>query len=445
MMNFPKDFIWGAATASYQIEGGGLEDGRGECIWHRFSHTPGKVYNGDTGDVACDHYHRYREDVALMAELGLDAYRFSIAWARVLPQGTGATNPAGLDFYDRLVDELLAADITPFVTLYHWDLPQALQDQGGWCNPDSAEWFVEYARLMSERLGDRVKHWTTFNEPFVSAFIGHWVGEHAPGIQDLPTALCAAHHHLLAHGAAMDVLRQQVPDGQAGIVLDVSPAEPATNSPNDQRAARLSDGYKQRWFLDPLFKGHYPADMVEAFGPALDEIDLDAVQAANVPLDFLGINYYTRTVVGWDANNPPLYGRPVKPAGQYTAMGWEVYPQGLTNILVRIQRDYAPPAVYITENGASFPDERHNGTVDDPARLAFLQDHIQAVGRALEQGVPLKGYFVWSLLDNFEWAYGYSKRFGIVYIDYETLERIPKASARWYQKFLQGEKQKQAQ
>ncbi|MCU0515079.1 MAG: family 1 glycosylhydrolase, partial [Anaerolineae bacterium] len=329
-MQFPADFVWGSATSSYQIEGGALTEGRGECIWHRFSHTPGHIAGDDTGDVACDHLHRYREDVALMASLGLQAYRFSIAWARVLPQGTGATNPAGLDFYDRLVDELLARQITPYVTLYHWDLPQALQERGGWENRDSVRWFADYADLMSRRLGDRVKHWITHNEPWVVAFLGNWLGIHAPGKKDLPTAFKVAHHLLLSHAAAMPVIRQNVPAAQAGITLDLVYFDPLTDSAADREAAWRSDGFKNRWFLDPTLKGQYPADMVALAGDVLAGIDLSEAAQMAVPMDFLGINYYTRNVIAHSDENAPLHSRTVElPDVPRTAFEWEIYPDGL--------------------------------------------------------------------------------------------------------------------
>ncbi|HLV33561.1 MAG TPA: GH1 family beta-glucosidase [Spirillospora sp.] len=439
-MDFPEHFLWGAATASYQIEGGGLQEGRGECIWHRFSHTPGKVLNGDTGDVACDHLHRYREDVALMAELGLDAYRFSISWPRVLPAGTGATNAAGLDFYDRLVDALLEVNIRPFVTLYHWDLPQALQDQGGWENPASVQWFADYTGLMAQRLGDRVKDWITINEPWVIAFLGNFTGEHAPGKQDLRAAYQVAHHLLLAHAAAIPVIRAAVPDARAGITLNVNYIDAATDSEADQQAARRQDGYVARWFLDPLYRGQYPQDMVDWLGDTLSGIDLAAVSAATVPTDFLGINYYTRNTVA-HADEGPFQTKMITHAGSlYTEMGWEVYPDGLRRLLIRLHEDYAPGAIYITENGAAFEDPPPaNGVIEDPLRVAYLEAHFEAASQAIAAGVPLKGYFVWSLLDNFEWAYGYSKRFGIIYVDYETQRRVLKRSALYLQRVIRGE------
>lgn len=437
-MAFPKDFLWGAATASYQIEGASRLDGRGECIWTRFSHTPGKVMNGDTGDVATDHYHRYPEDVALMRELGLDAYRFSISWPRVLPQGTGAINPAGLDFYDRLVDELLRSNITPWVTLYHWDLPQALQDRGGWLNSEIVGWFTDYTDLVTRRLADRVQNWITLNEPWVVAFVGYAFGEHAPGYTDLHAALKASHHLLLSHGASMQVIRQNVPDAKAGITLNLAWVEGASSNEEDLQAAQRHDGFLNRWFLDPVFKGEYPADMVSLYGPMLEDIDVTEVHQAAVPQDFLGINYYMRNVIKHNPDAPYLQtGHVLPPDSEYTKMNWEVYPDAFAQMLVRLHQDYAPPAIYITENGAAYPDEPTNSDlVEDPKRVAYLQGHIGAVEKAIGQGSPVKGYFVWSLLDNFEWAFGYDRRFGIIYVDFDTLKRTPKQSALWYRDFI---------
>ena len=442
-MSFPSDFIWGVATASYQIEGAVEGYGRGECIWHRFSHTPGKVANMDNGDVACDHYHRYPDDIRLMQSLGIRAYRFSISWPRVMPLGSGATNAAGLDFYDRLTDTIIEAGITPYVTLYHWDLPQALQDQGGWANDESVKWFTDYTDLMTRRLGDRIKSWITINEPWVVAFLGNWHGIHAPGIRDLPTAYRVAHNLLLAHGAAMPIIRQNVPDVQAGITLDLLDTYPASDSPGDQAAAYREDGFKNRWFLDAVFHGRYPQDIVSLMGETLDGIDLEAVSQAAVPMDFLGINYYTRGIFA-DSQNGPLLSESRSAnyaADHYTAMGWEIYPNGLERLLVRLHKEYQPPALFVTENGAAFDDPVPvDGVVDDANRVAYLKSHFEAAERAIVQGAPLRGYFVWSLLDNFEWAEGYEKRFGIVHVDYRTLVRTPKASARFYRDMMQRER-----
>jgi beta-glucosidase len=422
MNAFPDDFIWGAATAAYQIEGAVDEDGRGESIWDRFCATPGKVRAGDTGAVACDFYHRYPEDIALMQELGLNAFRFSIAWPRVLPDGRGHVNEAGLDFYDRLVDDLLAAGIQPFPTLYHWDLPQVLEDEGGWTVRSTAEAFVEYVESVVARLGDRVTHWTTHNEPWVVAWLGYSWGIHAPGRTSEQDAVAAAHHVLLSHGWAVEVIRRGVQGAKVGIVLNLEHVDPASDSEADRAAAREMDGRANRWFLDPIFRAEYPDDV--PFTPPVRSGDLETIAAR---IDFLGVNNYFRFVV---REGPEVV---ETPGAQRTDMGWEVHPESLTKLLVRVAREYAPPSIYITENGAAFADVRaHDGGVHDLERIDFLASHIDAVGDAREQGAPIDGYFVWSFLDNFEWAMGYSKRFGIVYVDYPTLERVPKDSFHWY-------------
>ena len=432
--SFGHDFVWGAATASYQIEGAAHEDGRGESVWDRFCATPGKVRNGDSGEVACDFYHRYRDDIALMRELGLDAFRFSIAWPRVMPDGRGPVNAAGLDFYDRLVDELLAHGIEPFATLFHWDTPQAIEDAGGWPARATAEAFAEYAEAVAGRLGDRVRHWITHNEPWVHAWIGHSWGEHAPGRTSEIDAVAAAHHLLLSHGWAVQAIRAASPEAEVGITLNLAQAYPASDSPDDEAAALRVDGEGNRWFLDPIFRGAYPGDLLERnaiVARYLREGDLEAISE---PLDFLGVNNYFRFVVGAGADGPRMWRNS---DAEHTDMGWEVYPDGLHDLLVRVARDYAPPAIYVTENGAAFGDVRvHDGHVHDPERTAYLESYIAAVSRAIADGAPVKGYFVWSLLDNFEWAYGYSKRFGLVYVDYPTLERVPKDSFHWYRDFL---------
>ncbi len=432
-MTFPPEFIWGAATAAYQIEGAANEDGRGESVWDRFCATPGKVWNGDSGAVACDFYHRYPEDIALMRELGLDAFRFSIAWPRILPDGRGRVNEAGLDFYDRLVDELLASGITPFPTLFHWDTPQVLEDAGGWTNRATAEAFVEYAEVVAGRLGDRITHWVTHNEPWVVAWIGHAWGKHAPGRTSDADAIAAAHHLLLSHGWAVEALRRIAPDAEGGIVLNLAHVDPFSEVPADLEAARETDGTANRWFLDPLFRGEYPGDLPERYVPPVQDGDLEAISA---PIDFLGVNNYFRFVVQANSNGdgPHIVN---DPDWERTDMGWEVYPEGLYQLLMRVARDYAPPAIYVTENGAAFGDIRsHDGRVHDPERTAYIESHIDAVRRAAADGVPMKGYFVWSFLDNFEWSLGYSKRFGIVYVDYPTQERVPKDSFYRYRDLI---------
>jgi len=432
---FPDGFVWGTATAAYQIEGAVREDGRGESIWDRFCHTPGKIAGGDTGDVADDHYHRWQEDLHIMKELGLGAYRFSIAWPRVIPDGIGAVNPAGLDFYDRLVDALLAAGIEPYVTLYHWDLPQALQDKGGWPNRDSVGWFTDYAAVVSARLGDRVHYWITHNEPHVAAFEGYGTGRHAPGLCDPKAALQAAHHLLLSHGLAVPVLRENGDERtQVGITLNLTWVDAASDRPADVEAARRFDGAVNRLFLDALFKGAYPADFLAYTRDMAPRIESDDLLQISAPIDFLGVNYYSRSLIADDPKGGLLAARQVVPAyAELTEMGWEVYPEGLYKLLRRVHDDHRPRALYITENGCAVADRVVDGRVHDDRRIAYLREHLLQARRAIDEGVPLRGYFVWSLLDNFEWAFGYSKRFGLVYVDYSTQARILKDSARWYQ------------
>jgi len=429
---FPSDFIWGAATASYQIEGAWQEDGKGESIWDRFSHTPGKVWGGDTGDVACDHYHRWPDDIRLMSDLGLHAYRFSIAWPRIVPDGRGQINQGGLDFYSRLVDGLLEAGITPYATLYHWDLPQALQDEGGWPARATAEAFVEYADVVSRHLGDRVKSWMTLNEPWVVASLGYLMGVHAPGHQNLDEMLPASHHLLLAHGWAVPVLRQNSPDADVGIVLNLGPQVPASPSAADRAAAWYFDGTTNRWYLDPISGRGYPADIVRSYQRELDYIQPGDMDAIATPIDFLGVNYYTRSIHR-DRSAKDNLPETVQHTGESTEMGWEVHPESLYDLLGRLHFEYRFPALYVTENGAAYPDQlSDDGHVHDADRISYLQRHFQSAARAIAAGVPLKGYFVWSLMDNFEWSFGFSKRFGLVYVDYETQERILKDSALWY-------------
>ncbi len=443
-VRFPDGFAWGTATASYQIEGAVTEDGRAPSIWDTFSHTPGKVDNGDTGDVADDHYHRYREDVELMAGLGVGWYRFSLAWPRLLPEGRGALNEAGLDFYSRLIDALQEKGIRPWVTLYHWDLPQVLQDRGGWPERDTAERFAEYAARVHGRLHDRVKHWTTFNEPWVSAFIGHATGRHAPGLQDPEAALRAAHHLMLGHGLAIEAMRAQGGSDEAfGVTFNLSPTDPASDDPADVDAARRADGLTNRIFLDPMLRGRYPDDVLEDVRHVTDGAHLRAgdEQRIGVPLDFFGVNYYFRTVVragggSRDALSQWVGNGDIEPVSRglpRTEMGWEIDADGLYALLTRLSRDYPGVPIYVTENGAAFPDEKGpDGAVHDPDRIAYLDGHFRAAHRAIADGADVRGYFVWSLMDNFEWSFGFSKRFGLIHVDYETLERTPKDSARWY-------------
>jgi beta-glucosidase len=424
----PAGFRFGAATAAYQVEGATREDGRGESIWDRFAQRAGAVQNGDTGDVACDHYHRWASDLDLMASLGLESYRFSIAWPRVQPDGRGAFNARGIAWYRRLVEGLLERGIEPIATLYHWDLPQARQDAGGWANRDTAARFAEYAARMADELGDVVEGWITHNEPWVVAFLGHAVGRKAPGVRDWPTALTVAHHLLLSHGLAVDALASV--RGPVGITLNLNPMRGA-----EEAAARM-DAHQNRWFLDPVLRGTYPVEMLEhyerVFGalPALDPSDLDMISR---PIDFLGVNYYNPTSVRESAELPLLAETVPARGGPTTAMGWPVDAGGLYDLLLRLRADYGDLEIWITENGAAFDDERLvDGVVEDPSRVAFLRDHLEALGRAAAAGVNVRRYHAWSLLDNFEWEHGYGKRFGIVRVDYATQERIPKRSALWF-------------
>ncbi|MWB98278.1 GH1 family beta-glucosidase [Agromyces seonyuensis] len=456
---FPDGFLFGSATASYQIEGAAQEDGRGPSIWDTFSRTPGKVWNGDTGDVACDHYHRWESDLDLMAELGLEAYRFSIAWPRIQPTGRGPANEAGLAFYERLVDGLIARGITPIATLYHWDLPQALEDEGGWTNRETAYAFADYARIVGERLGEKIAVWTTLNEPWCSAYLGYGSGAHAPGLMDGGKALAAVHHLNLAHGLAVAALREVVPgDPQFSITLNLHVIRPVGES--GPEAARRIDGLANRVFLGPLLDGEYPADVIADTAAETDwsfvhDGDLELIRQ---PLHVLGVNYYsTVTVRMWDgvserANNDghkDMGGTPwpgsrdveflVQP-GPYTEMGWNIDPSGLEDLLVSLHETYPALPLMVTENGAAFADEEvvEDGErrVHDAERLDYLRRHFTAAHRAMARGVDLRGYQVWSLMDNFEWGYGYSKRFGIVRVDYDTLERTTKDSARWYAELI---------
>jgi len=451
MVRFPEGFLWGTATASYQVEGAVNEDGRGASIWDTFSHTPGKVYRGDTGDSACDQYHRVEEDLDLMADVGLQAYRFSVAWPRIQPEGTGPANQRGLDYYRRLVDGLRRRNIEPMLTLYHWDLPQALEDGGGWTSRGTSERFAEYTRIVYEALGDSVGFWITLNEPWVSAWLGYGIGVHAPGHQDTSKALAATHHLLLGHGLALETMRSLGhTDNQLGITLNLAPVRPASEDAEDAEAARRVDGNANRLYLDPLFSGSYPDDMLEHYAPESDfsfvrDGDLDTISA---PVDFLGVNYYMRhTVVdGQRASDlttamrfSDLDAATVLPPGvDTTAMGWPVEPDGLTELLLRLHGEYTQIPLYITENGRAVHDYVDpEGDVDDEERVAFLDAHFRAAHAAMEQGVDLGGYIVWSLLDNFEWAEGYSKRFGIVFVEYGNQRRIPKMSARWYREVIE--------
>lgn len=432
--HFPKEFLWGVATSAYQIEGAVNEEGRGESIWDRFSAMPGKIQNGETATIACDHYHRYKEDVAIIRELGVDAYRFSISWPRILPQGQGVVNKAGLDFYDRLVDELLANHIKPFATLYHWDLPQALEEQGGWLNRNCVHAFCEYTQHVVARLGDRVKNWITINEPSSVAKSGYEDGKLAPGKSGLENGLAAAHHILLAHGTAIPYIRQLSPGAEVGIAMNINCVYPASDHPVDAKAAFVIYGRGNRWYLEPLFLGIYPEDIlstVQSKMPFMKDTDLPTIAT---PIDFLGINHYTVYYIN-------VVGKGYAKTRHLTDMGWEVYPKGLYDILLRINLLYRPKKIYITENGAAFPDKQHpDGTVHDLERQRYLESYIEACSDAIKAKVPLSGYFVWSLLDNFEWTHGFGKRFGIIHVDFSTLKRTPKYSALWYKEFIKSQK-----
>jgi beta-glucosidase len=441
--SFPASFLWGASTAAYQIEGATREDGRGPSIWDRFSSTPGNTHNGDTGDVAADHYHLMEQDVDLMATLGLGAYRFSIAWPRILPEGTGTVNMRGLDFYDRLVDRLLERGITPVATLYHWDLPVALQDRGGWVNRDTALAFADYVEVTSRRLGDRISRWITLNEPWCSAYLGYGVGAHAPGVRSMHAAFAAAHHLLLGHGLAVPRLRERARrDTQVGIALNLTPVYRSDLRPATLRAQNQVDRFHNRWFLDPIFRGTYPSGLFEGVGespPPIEEGDLAAI---STPIDFLGVNYYSRLLIRASEGRKQDPGSvsyfdgefvgPV-PGSAYTDMGWEIYPEGLADVLLRVHNEYCPSAILVTENGAAFRDVWDGGEhVSDAQRVEYVREHLQALAVALMLGIPVDGYFAWSLIDNFEWAEGYSRRFGMVYVDYPSQRRIIKDSGRWY-------------
>ncbi|RUP66530.1 Beta-glucosidase A [Streptomyces sp. NP10] len=429
----PADFTWGVATAAYQIEGAVAEDGRSPSIWDTFSHTPGKVDGGDTGDIACDHYHRVPEDIGLIKQLGADAYRFSVAWPRVVPGGDGPVNKAGLDFYDRLVDGLLEAGVTPFATLYHWDLPQVLQDGGGWTVRETSEHFAAYASQVVERLGDRVKDWATLNEPLCSAWIGHLEGRMAPGLTDLTAAVRASYHLHLGHGLAVQAIRAASSDARVGIVNNLSPIEPASTSEADLAAARRADGHINRWWLDPILGRGYPQDMVEEYGVELplQPGDLETIAA---PLDWLGLNYYFRQIVTADPDGTAPHARQISvPGARLTHMGWEVHAEGLEQLLLRLTDEYGVQRIYVTENGSAYEDVvAADGSVHDPERVRYLEEHLAACARAVGKGAPLAGYFAWSLMDNFEWAYGYDKRFGLVHVDYATQRRTVKSSGLRY-------------
>jgi beta-glucosidase len=436
---FPPEFVFGASTAAYQIEGAACEDGRGPSIWDTFARTPGKVTHGDTGDIACDHYHRLESDLDLVSELGLDIYRFSIAWPRIVPDGTGPVNARGLDFYRRMVDGLLTRGVTPMATLFHWDLPQPLQDTGGWANRDTVGRFTDYVTAVLEAIGAQVPFWVTVNEPFCAGMIGHLQGRHAPGIVDLHTALAASHHLLLAHGEAVRLVRDLAPEGRVGNSVLLSDIHPATGDPADVEAARRLDGYENRWFLDPVFRAAYPDDMLDWYAGQvpIDFIGDGDLKVIAAPMDFSGINFYETKIVASDQNEPFHRASVLPAAGPLTANGIDARPAGLGQVLRRLRDEYPAIPLYITENGAPFFDYVDpNGQVKDIERVRYLDDHLAETHRAMADGVDVRGYFVWSLLDNFEWADGYSRRFGLYFVEFGTQARIAKASARWYQRFI---------
>jgi beta-glucosidase len=429
--HFPADFTWGLATSAFQIEGGASADGKGPSIWDTFCRNPANITDASNGDVACDHYHRYRDDVALMASTGVDAYRFSMAWSRVQPAGKGAWNERGFDFYARLLDALHEKGITPHLTLYHWDLPQGLQDDGGWLSRDTAKRFADYAHEVSRRFGNQIAAIATHNEPWCSANLGYGNAQFAPGVADPKSAIQVSHHLLLSHGLAIQAMRAAGSSARLGIVLNQWTADPATDSQADRELAEFEYARSVQWFMDPIFKGRYPELALRKHGanaPLVHAGDFDAI---GQPLDFLGVNYYFRAFCS--AEDPP---RQPEPKLGVTDMGWEIYPQGLSELLLKLKGEYELPPIYITENGMARTDRLENGQVSDPERIEFVQRHLAALQDAMAQGVDVRGYFYWSLLDNFEWNSGYTKRFGMVHVDYETQQRTPKASAQWYRDFI---------
>ncbi|MBA3073652.1 MAG: beta-glucosidase [Anaerolineae bacterium] len=442
---FPKDFKWGTATSSYQIEGAVDQGGRSPSIWDEFSHRTGTIRNNENGDVACDHYHRWKEDIQLMKQLGYKAYRFSIAWPRILPDGSGRINQQGIDFYNRLIDEMLQSDIEPFLTLYHWDIPTKLK--GAWLNRDSAYAFEEFSDVCARSFGDRVKRWMTINEPICASFLSYTWGHHAPGLTDPYQGLVAAHHLLLSHGLAVKTIRSHYPDAEIGIALNPASVYPLTDSKVDHQIANQAETRQNRWFSDPVYKGSYPVEAVQAYielgvlkNETPDFIHSGDMEIISIPTDFLGINYYTRQVYHTDQSEMPSvdhFKSLPAPLDNQTEMGWEIFPQGLFDLLKKVNDEYHPQKILITENGASYSYAPDNfGKIEDPKRIEYLDMHLQAVAKAIQAGIPVKGYFLWSFMDNFEWAQGYSQRFGLVYVDYKTQKRTPKASAYWYGKVI---------
>ncbi|SHN22126.1 GH1 family beta-glucosidase [Gracilibacillus kekensis] len=438
IIQFPKDMKWGTATASYQIEGATNEGGRGVSIWDTFAKTPGNVINGDNGDVACDSYHRYEEDVEMMKELGIDVYRFSVAWPRIFPNGTGEINQEGLDYYHRLVDKLLEAGIEPMCTLYHWDLPQALQDKGGWNNRETIDAFVNYAEVMFKEFSGKIKQWLTLNEPWCISFLSNFIGVHAPGNQDLQLATQISHHLLVAHGKTVKKFRELGIDGQIGFAPNTTWLEPYSNRQEDIDACNREIGWYIEWFMDPVFKGTYPQFLVDWFKKKGVELDIQEgdMETINQPVDFLGINYYTGHIARYKENEGLLDWEMVEMNYERTDIGWPIFPEGFYNVLMRIKDSYGDIPIYITENGSCYNDEPENGRVKDAGRINYLQQHLTALSRAISSGVNVKGYITWSLMDNFEWAEGYTMRFGIVHVNYRTLERTKKDSYYWFKQTI---------
>ncbi len=438
MLQFPKGFVWGTATASYQIEGAWNEDGKGPSIWDTFCRQPGKILDGTTGEVACDHYHRWQEDVGLMAELGVNAYRFSIAWPRVLPEGKGRVNDAGLDFYDRLIDGLLEKGIAPYVTLYHWDLPQALHDAGGWAEREIVHHFADYARIVSERLGDRVRHWITHNEPSVVSLLGYFTGEYAPGEINPMATFQVAHHLFVSHGLATQAIRAAAPKPpEVGIVLHLRPVHPASDTDEDRAAARRFDGVLNRMFLDPVFHGSYPEDTAELMQLIMPKVEPGDMELTSTPIDFLGVNYYTRFVIKHDPDVMLIQASEAPPPESEYSQLWEIYDPGLYEMLIRLRKEYNPARIVITENGIPVPDGLDlDGRIRDYRRIDYLRNNLAQMHRAIAEGVPVAGYLHWSLLDNFEWSHGYSMRFGLICVDYATQRRVIKDSGRWFSQVI---------
>ncbi len=440
-ITFPPDFLWGAATSAYQVEGAWDSGGKGPSIWDTFSRIPGRIRDGARADRACDHFHRYLEDVQLMKELKLKSYRFSISWPRIYPKGRGNVNQEGLDFYSRLADALLEANIEPMITLYHWDLPQSLEYLGGWTNRDTAGLFGEYAFTVARYLGDRVKFWITLNEPQIFTYLGYYLGVHAPGVKNRLKYFLTSHNVNLAHGTGVLAIRSEAPAAQVGIALSCSPIHPVTDSRDDEDAARVLDGLMNRWYADPVLTGHYPEDMLRILAPLnlpMEEKDLETIYQ---PLDFVGLNIYTRNFAARDPKVPLLEARFVTDhkvdGAEYTDMGWEIYPAAVSEILPRFKEEWGDPEIYITENGAAFDDLLVSGRIDDQRRIRFYQDYLTELRKAMDLGARVRGFFAWSFLDNFEWTEGYSKRFGLVHVDFESLDRTPKASASWYQSVIE--------